>query len=163
MGVIQSEPLGPGPGLARPQDSYLESHCPPPPTAILGSEEWTFRFQVQGGKQGRAHTQPGVLSTGARCWPCARDTDLGCGEGEEAAPGGGHAGPTAPSSRKRGRGGAFSRAQRGTHDYTRSSAGGFMRALAITTTICCAGHRQILFLFVSGSESRSSQEQPASA
>lgn len=38
-----------------------------------------------------------------------------------------------------------------------------MRALAITTTICCAGHRQILFLFVSGSESRSSQEQPVSA
>lgn len=39
-------------------------------------------------------------------------------------------------------------------DCTLLKPEGFMRALAITTTICCAGERQILFLFVSGSEAR---------
>lgn len=39
-------------------------------------------------------------------------------------------------------------------DCTLLEPEGFMRALAITTTICCAGERQILFLFVSGSEAR---------
>nr|KAF6378705.1 hypothetical protein mMyoMyo1_009631 [Myotis myotis] len=46
----------------------------------------------------------------------------GRGRALRGAPGGGHAGPTGPSSRKRGRGGAFSRGQRGTHDYTLSSS-----------------------------------------
>lgn len=41
-----------------------------------------------------------------------------------------------------------------SHACTPLKPEGFMRALAITTTICCAGERQILFLFVSGSEAR---------
>lgn len=99
----------------------------------------------------QGHTHSLACSALARCWPCARDTDLGEGERHsEAAPEGGQAGPIGLCSRKRGRGGAFSRAQRGTHDYTLSSSRRVYEALAITTTICCAGYRQILFLFVSG-------------
>lgn len=48
MGVIQSEPLGPGPGLARPQDSYLDSHGPPPASPLAWAAGDTsnghFRF-----------------------------------------------------------------------------------------------------------------------
>lgn len=39
-------------------------------------------------------------------------------------------------------------------DCTLLKPEGFTRALAITPTICCAGERQILLLFVSGSEAR---------
>lgn len=87
----------------------MESHCPPPPPppAILDSEEWTFRFQVQvGSKAGRTHS-PVCSAPAPGAGPVPEALTWG-GGGAEAAPGGGHAGPTAPGSRKRGRGGAFS-------------------------------------------------------
>lgn len=64
-----------------------------------------------------------------------------------------------PKFKKGGRGRYSAWAGCSAHDYTLLKPEGFMRALAITTTICCAGKRQILFLFVSGSESWRSRFQ----
>ena len=129
----------PWPGLARPQDSYLGE---PLPSAWCSGHCWvtaggTFNshFRVlkkapsasgaHGGRHGRgAHCL--ALSTGAWCPPGARDALSG-----ET---GGHTGLLmAPSP--------------WLHTLLKLEG---LRALAITRTMCCAGGRQILFVFVSG-------------
>lgn len=100
--------------------------------------------------------------------PCARHWIWGDGVGDAdtwmetehsgVATAGGPAGtcvlsPYLGVQEKRQRGGS-QRVQAAEPDCTLLKPEGFMRALAITTTICCAGERQILFLFVSSSEAR---------
>lgn len=108
----------------------------------LPSARWEVR---------QGHTHSLACSALARCWPCARDTDLGEGEGHSEEPQ--EEGMLALQARVQGKEaeGAHSAGHSAVPMITHSpQAGGFMRALAITTTICCAGYRQILFLFVSG-------------
>lgn len=86
MGVIYSQPLGPNPGLARPQDSYLGETLPPSASpAAAGLQPGTFNShfrvlikvpsvsKVQVGDMAR-QAQPGVPSMELGAKPCAGDT-----------------------------------------------------------------------------------------